>query len=67
MCHASRREQRHFEHVSFFSRPDWLEQFEHFQSSARHHHQRGEGRGAPCATTIIITTPIGSRVAQLSA
>jgi Spy/CpxP family protein refolding chaperone len=43
MCHVSRREQRPFEHVSFFPRPDWLEQYEHFQPSARH--QRGERRG----------------------
>ncbi len=43
MCHASRREQRHFEHVSFFPSPDWLEQFEHFRRSDRH--DRGERRG----------------------
>jgi Spy/CpxP family protein refolding chaperone len=43
MCHASRREQRHFEHVSIFPGPDWLEQFEHFWRSARH--DRGERRG----------------------
>jgi len=43
MCHASRREQRHFEHVSFFPGPDWQEQYEHFRRSARH--DRGERRG----------------------
>jgi len=43
MCHASRREQRHFEHVSFFPGADWREQFEHFRRSARH--DRGERRG----------------------
>jgi Spy/CpxP family protein refolding chaperone len=43
MCHASRREQRQFEHVSFFPGPDWLEQFEHFRRSGRH--DRGERRG----------------------
>ncbi len=45
MCHVSGRERRQFEHVSFFPRPDWLEQYEHFERSARHHHQRGEHRG----------------------
>ncbi len=44
MCHASRREQRHFEHASFFPAPGWLEQYEHFRRSARH--DRGERRGS---------------------
>ena len=43
MCHASRREQRHFEAFPFFSGPDWLEQIKHLKRSARHH--RGEQRG----------------------
>jgi Spy/CpxP family protein refolding chaperone len=43
MCHASRREQRHFRPFDFLPGPDWLEQYEHFQRSARHH--RGERSG----------------------
>jgi len=43
MCHASRREKRHFEPFPFVHGPDWLEQYEHFQRSARH--DRGERRG----------------------
>lgn len=43
MCHASRREERPFEHVSFFPGPDWREPFEHFWRSERH--DRGERRG----------------------
>ena len=43
MCHASRREQRHVEHLSFLSGPDWLEQYEHYRRAARH--DRGERRG----------------------
>ena len=43
MCHASRREQRRFEHVSFFPGPEWLGHYEHFRRSA--HHDRGERRG----------------------
>ena len=43
MCHASRREQRHSEHFSFFPGPDWLAQYEHFRRSA--HDDRGKRRG----------------------
>jgi Spy/CpxP family protein refolding chaperone len=40
MCHASRRAQRQFEHVSFFPDPDWLEHYKHFRRSA--HRDRAE-------------------------
>jgi Spy/CpxP family protein refolding chaperone len=43
MCHASKRDERHFERVSFLSGPDWLEHCEHFRRSARH--DRGQRRG----------------------
>jgi len=43
MCHASRREPRHFERFPFLHGPDWLEQYEHYQRSA--HRDRGERTG----------------------
>ena len=43
MCHASRRELRHFERFPFLHGPDWLEQYEHYQRSARR--DRGERTG----------------------
>jgi Spy/CpxP family protein refolding chaperone len=42
MCQAARREQRHFERFPFLHGPDWLEQYEHYQRSARR--DRGERR-----------------------